>query len=204
MSAEDVDELVIDPMVTRLPPPRHVRDNDAAVEELLDSYRHALCRFNRPTLEEGWRIASARLTVWTWPTPGEVAEACKEALREAAREGDADAWVQHATDLSDQDVRRFMTTSAHAARAREGGYEDKLKQYVRECAWVQAQYICGQEGVGYDHRTIFGTGPRDREAEQEWFTRQSEQAEKGSIQVRVPPRHTEGWRARPQPEGRGR
>jgi hypothetical protein len=32
--------------------------------------------------------------------------------------------------------------------AREGGYEQALKSYVREAAWVQAQYLVGQKGVG--------------------------------------------------------
>jgi hypothetical protein len=117
--------------------------------------------------------------------------------------GQQDAWVQQAEDLAYSYTKRFLKTSAHAARAREGGYEDKLKQYVRAVAHVQSQYVAGRGSVGYDHRTIFGTGPRDREAEREWFDKQREQAGSGTIRVRVPHRLIEEWRAGPS-ECRGR
>jgi hypothetical protein len=169
MSAEDVNELVIDPMVARLPPPKHIRGDDKAAEGLLNRYRGALAGFRRPILEEGWETAASRLTVWTWPTPGEVAEACMEAQRKAEREGRNDEWVQAAEDASYAYTKRFMKTSAVAARARAEGREAELKRYVKECAWVQAQAIEGQQRLGYNGTVLFPARQRAEEAQEEWF-----------------------------------
>src|SRR5262245_48690667 len=111
MTARDVDEVVLDEMIARLPPPKHSRETDPATEGLLNSYRLALSRFTRPVLKQGWELAASRLTFWTWPTPGEIASACREV---ASRMGQQDEWVQKATDLADAYTRRFMKTSSQA------------------------------------------------------------------------------------------
>lgn len=204
MSAKDVDEVVIDAMVARFPPPKHVREDDRAAGGLLNTYRKALSAFRRPILEQGWELVAARQKIWCWPLPSEIGEACMEAQRKAERSGEADAWVQRAQDRADEYVKRFMKTSAVAARAREGGYEDRVKEYLRAASWVQSQMIEGRESVGYDGRVLFGRGPRDREQESEWFAKQREQAAKGGIQVRVPQQLMKKWEAECRRQGVGR
>ena len=71
-------------------------------------------------------------------------------------------------------------TSRYAESARRGGYEAELKRCVEAANWVQAQHAVGRNGVGYDHGAPFGRGRGDREAEEEWFDPQREQAGSGA------------------------
>jgi len=115
----------------------------------------------------------------------------------------ADAWVEKATALADAYVRKFMKTSQTAVRAREGGYEAALKEYVRAVSWVQAQMIGGRQGIAYDSGVLFGGDlPRDREAEEAFFAKAREQAAKGSIRAHVPAAMVRQWAEEVQGQGR--
>src|SRR5262249_15031106 len=132
----------------------------------------------------------AEQTFWVWPLPDDLVQAARHFHGRLHPGGDA--WVGQAQAMADRYVREFMQTSAIAARAREGGYEAELKRYVVAASWVQSQYVLGRQGVGYDSNVLF-PGPRDKEAEQEWFARAREQAETGRIKVTIPAALIRRW-----------
>lgn len=192
-------------MVVTLPAPHHVRNKPAAIETLLNVYRHALAGFERETLEKAWLKVAAEQDYWTWPMPETLVKAAKH-FHDLAHPFDprqADAWVEKAQALSDAYVKRYMQTTQTAVRAREGGYEAALKEYVEAVSWVQAQVICGRKGVGYSACVL--SGPRaDGEEKAEFFRKAREQAASGHIRVHVPPGKLEEWREAAQVEGRSR
>src|SRR5262245_4842218 len=143
-SEGEIDAAVIGPMCALFPTPTHLRGNNDAIRQALNVYRRALGRFDPDVLAEAWQRVAERNTFWTWPKVADVVQACEEVRRRKPEE----PWVEKATALSDAYVKRFMQTSQAAVRAREGGYERQLKEYVREAAWVQSQYVVGRSGVG--------------------------------------------------------
>src|ERR1700676_3494247 len=161
MTAEDVNQAIIKPMVATLPPPRHARGDPAAIETLLNVYRRALDRFDRAVLDQAWQKAAAEQDYWLWPMPQALIQAAEHfhKLAHPFDPREADAWVERAQGLTDAYVKRFIKTSQAAIRAREGGYEAALKEYVRAAAWVQAQSIEGREGLGYSAHVLFGRQP---------------------------------------------
>lgn len=203
MAAEDVDQVIIKRLRanTPFPAPRHLRADEDALESALSDYRMALARFDEQVLERAWRRAVETNPVWCWPKISDILQAAEQAQRELGPK--ADAWVEKAEALVDAYWKKFSKSTA-AVRAREGGYERELKQFVSAAAWVQGQYICGRQGIGYDHRAIFGTDTRDREVEQEWFAKAREQAAKGTIRVHVPTSLVERLSGMGQRSGGGR
>jgi hypothetical protein len=181
MSEDDAERAIIRPMCAMYPPPRHLR-----------AYRRALARFDRPVLEQAWQKVVERNPLWCWPKLAEIVQAAEQCHRQARPS--ADDWVEKADEMADAYTRKFLKASAHAARAREGGYEVALRRYVRAAAYVQAQYLLGRESVGYESAVLFGGGRvRDRGQEEEFFRRAKEQAEKGHLRVHVPPGLAERW-----------
>ncbi len=193
---EEIEDCVLRPMVASLPAPTHVRGNPAAIETLLNVYRKALDRFDRPILDQAWQKVASEQNFWVWPLPETIVRAAEHFHRLAHPNAsqEADTWVERATKLSDDYVTRFMQTTQAAVRARENGYEAALKRYVEAASWVQAQYIEGRSGVGYDHGVQFPCPERDKEAEQAWFDRQRAQARTGHIKVTVPSAMIERWK----------
>jgi hypothetical protein len=203
MTGQAVEEAVIAPMLAAFPAPRHVRGNRSATETLLDVYRRALERFDRPVLEKAWQKVAAEQNYWIWPMPEALVEACKALRIEQARTAGED-WVGKATTLADAYIRRFMLTTQAAVRARESGYEAALKSYVIEAAWVQAQYIEGRHRIGYSSAVLFPGRDRDKEAEERFFEKSRAQAESGHIKVVVPKELVERWKRQAQGAGRTR
>ena len=109
--------------------------------------------------------------------------------------------MQPATDLADSYVRQFLKTAGAAVRAREGGYEEPLKCYLREAAWVQAQMILGRTHVGYSCSVLFGPRASPDEA---FFEKAKEQAARGHIRVQVPAERVRQWKVQAQGQGRQR
>lgn len=195
MTAEDVDQVIIRRLRanTPYPSPRHLRAD--AYENTLSDYRRALARFDHDVLERAWRKAIEASQVWCWPKIGDILQAAEQAQRELHPPGRGEDWVGKAQALVDSYWRKF-SKSAAAVRAREGGFEAKLKTYVTAVAWVQGQLIVRPEsGVGYDHQVIFGKGPRDEAAEEEFFRKAREQAATGHIRVPVSASKVETWKA---------
>jgi hypothetical protein len=203
MTGQAVEEAVIAPMLAAFPAPRHVRGNRSATDILLDVYRRALERYDRPVLETAWQKVAAQQDYWIWPLPEALAEAC-EALRIQQARTAGEDWVGKATALADAYIRRFILTTQAAVHAREGGYETALKSYVTEAAWVQAQYIEGRQGIGYSSAVLFPNRERDKEAEERFFEKSRAQAETGHIKVVVPRELVERWKGQAQGPGRTR
>jgi hypothetical protein len=199
-----VEDAIICPMVASLPAPTHVRGDPAAVETLLNVYRTALARFDRPVLEQAWQKVAAEQNFWVWPLPETIVRAAEHfhKLAHPNASQEAEAWVERATKLSDDYVKRFMATTQAAVRAREGGYEPALRSYVREASWVQAQYIEGRSGVGYSSTVLFSSPTRDKEAEQRFFSKAKEQAATGHIKVIVPNEMVKRWKTEGEARGR--
>jgi hypothetical protein len=193
--SRDVDEAVIAPMLIALPAPLHIRGKPAAIETLLNVYRHALAGFERETLEKAWLKVAASQDYWCWPMPETLVKAAKH-FHDLAHPFDprqTDAWVDKAQALTDAYVKRFMLTTQTAVRAREGGYEAALKEYVEAASWVQAQFIVGRHNVGYSACVL--SGPKaDGEEKAEFFEKAREQAKSGHIRVNIPPAKIEAWK----------
>jgi hypothetical protein len=176
-------------------PPRALRGYPDAIKERLRIYRHALERFDSDILDRAWLKAAASHHFEQWPDCPEIVKAAEgfHALAHPKAKVD-DGWVERVTVREDEYTKRFMATTQAAVRAREGGYEAELKRYVLAAAHVQAQFLEGRQRPGYDFYALFGKGDRDKKAEDEWFARQKEQADSGSIRVRVPLALVERWR----------
>lgn len=191
-----VEEAIIRPLLDAFPPPTHVRGSHAAMETLLNVYRRALERFERPVLEQAWQKVAQEQDFWVWPLPETLVKAA-EHFHNLAHPFDpkqADALVEKVTALTDAYVKRFLKTSQTAVRAREGGYEAKLSEYVTAAAWVQAQLIAGRKGVGYSAYVLFGRPPDSQEVA-EFFQKAKVQADSGTIRVHVPVNKVAGWKA---------
>jgi len=191
MSLDDAESAVIQPMEASFPAPHHVRANRQATETLLNVYRRALERFDRPSLELAWQKTAAENELWTWPMPSELVRAAERFQHQAQPvRPDAGEWVERAQALADSYVRRFMKTVLAAVRAREGRYEAELRRYVQEASWVQSQLIVGRQRAGYSAAVLFGypeISPQEcREKAEAFIERAREQPERGFIKVQVP------------------
>jgi hypothetical protein len=188
---DHVEDAIIRPMLRAYQPPGYLKADRERAEAVLDIYRESLARFARPVLEQAWRRAAEQNGFWCWPTCDDIVKAAEHfhALAHPKIKPD-DSWVEKATALADAYTRKFMKTSAVAVRSREGRYEAELRQYVTEVSWVQAQYILGRKDIAYRSTTLFGREKPD----DEFFARAREQAETGSIRVRVPLALVERWR----------
>lgn len=189
MSTEDADRIVRR-MARQYRPFKHLHDEDLQ-EEALKSYRQALAPFDEAVLERAWQMVVQRHRFPCWPYVPEFLDAARQAHRELRPAGDdVDARSHQMAD----DYWRKFAKSAAAVRAREGNYERELKAYVLAVARVQGQYILGRDGIGYDNAVLF-PGPRDRDAEEEFFRKAREQAATGGIKILIPPAMVKRWQA---------
>lgn len=197
-------EAFIARMNGRYSPTRRLQADEDALNAAVDDYRRVLARFDKPTMEAAWRLIVERHDSWCWPHVNDVLQACKEARR--AAQPAEQAWVEQATAMSDEYTRRFIKTSAVAVKARQGGFEQELKEFVRAVSWVQAQLIIRPDaGVAFESAVLFGGDlPRDREAEEEFFEKARVQARSGHIRVHVPMAKIKRWAEEAQGHGRKR
>lgn len=194
------------PMRQAFPPPVSLRGSEAMQEAVLDVYRKALQRFPREVLAEAYQMAAERQQYHCWPKCAVILAAAEALMPEQ----EPVEWVEKVVEMAHQYTERFMKTSAVAAKAREGGYEARLKRYVMESAYVQAQVIVGRtDGLNYDG-VLVAHLPRGEQAEglDDALSRAAAQAEKGHIQVRVPTEAVRHWMEQAQQqaeqENRGR
>lgn len=198
-----MDAAILKPMRQLYPAPRHLRGDEDAFEAALTAYRQALSRFDSAVLRRTWQRVVETNELWCWPKIGELVRAAEQFDRQSHPLAQADDWVERAQTRADGYVRKFLKSNRHATRAREGGYEGSLRQYVAAAAWVQAQMIEGREGVGYDHAVLF-PGPRDEAAEGRWFAEARERASAGEIDVVVPRSLVARWRQEAEGQARAR
>jgi len=94
--------------------------------------------------------------------------------------------------------KRFMETIADGGRAKAEGWAEKLRQYVDEAAWVQAQYLCGRRTWATPPRCLFGRGARPQTAGsvlRSFFERAARSGGEGlHFRVSVPPSMAENWK----------
>ena len=194
MTAEDAIALLRS-MQLAYDPPRALRGRPEAIKERLRVYRHALERFDAAVLDRAWLKAAAAHHYEQWPDCADIVKAAEgfHALKHPKAKSEDD-WQGRVTAREDEYVRRFMQTTQAAVRAREGGFERELRRYVLAAAHVQSQYIEGRQDVGYESAVLFPARERDKAIDDEWFARQREQAETGTIRVRVPHAMVERWR----------
>lgn len=118
------------------PPPVSLRGNETAQQAALDVYRKALQRFPREVLAEAYQMAAERQTYHCWPKCAVILAVAKALMPEQ----EPVEWVEKAVELAHTYTERFMKTSAAAEKAREGGYEPRLKRYVRKPRISRASY----------------------------------------------------------------
>lgn len=194
MTTEDVQEAIIKPMLMAFPPPTHLRGNRYAIAETLNTYRRALSRFERPVLELAWQKAAAEAEYRIWPSCPAIVKAAEHFnARLHPPPKNPDAWVDKAQVMASDHAKKFMKTSQAAVRARAGGYQAELKQYVEAVAWVQSQLLLGRRGLAYTSTVLFqnGEGPEERES---WFDKIHEQVASGTIRVHVPSALVRRWK----------
>lgn len=178
---QDVEAAVIRPMRRRFRRPKEIPADKE--EEALDYYRRGLQRFPRPILDQAWQAVVERWEFPFWPDLKLILEAA-EALHKPEPQKD---WLPEAERLRDEYVRKFMKTSTHAARAREAGYEPKLRQYVEAACWPQAQWLAGRKGTEYALLLFNWLPEAEREAEKErFYEHAAEQVRAGRIKVTIP------------------
>jgi hypothetical protein len=85
---------------------------------------------------------------------------------------------------------RYMKTSQVAKLARREGWAGRLREYVTDVAWVQAQLICRVENVGWNARLAEDLGRFSSSAEAVAAYRPTalKAVERGQVRVTVPPR----------------
>lgn len=196
--SEEVEELVIGPMLALYPPPTHLRGDAARRAAALAEYRRTLDRFDRATLAAGWERVVAEHQFWVWPNPGVVVDACRRSQPPPPAVSESDRRQRQAVEMTDAYTARFLKTTHVAALARAEGWEPRLAEYVREAAWVQAQLLCGVRPVGFA-AILIPADSRGRSAGDVFAAYRETIAgavERGRIRVTVPPAVIRGWKPR--------
>ena len=96
-------------------------------------YRKSLSRFDKLVLEQAWQRAAEQNAYWCWPTCDAVVQAAEHfhaMLYHKAKVDDN--WVEKATGMVDSYARRFMKTSAIAARATDRDPNCRLSDLIRD------------------------------------------------------------------------
>lgn len=202
MTAQDVEQVVILPMIAALPSPTHVRHNLEATETLLNVYRRALACYDAPVLRLAWQKAAAENDMWLWPKVTDLVAAAEHfhKLTHPTVKPD-DGWAEKARQMADAYWQRYSKCTA-AVRARESGYEPRLREFVLTAASVQAQVIMGRGGYAYEGTVLFQLG-ETREERDAWFREAEAQGRSGEIRVLLPKGLTAKWRQEVQ-RGLGR
>lgn len=192
-----VQEHIIGPMLAIYPPPQHLRGDRRRQAEALAAYTKALARFDAPTLAAGWQKVVAEHPFWVWPNPGAIADACRACLPKPPAVSDGEQRRQAAEALADAYTARFMKTTQFAKLAEREGWAPRLREYVRDAAWVQAQLIEGVYPVGFPTNLI-PRGERHRplvETFAEYRGGVMGAVDRGRVRVSVPPDRIRGWKA---------
>ncbi len=193
---EAVRRHIIAPMLALYPPPQHLRGDAVRRAEALAAYSKALSRFDVPTLVAGWEPITAEHRFWVWPNPGVVAEACARCAPPPPTVNDQEMRRQRAEEMADAYALRFMKTTHLAKVATAEGWAGRLRGYVHDAAWVQAQIICGVSPVAFPsglvppgHRPSSAT-----EACAEYRESVGGAVERGRVRVSVPAELVREWK----------
>jgi hypothetical protein len=141
-------EAVIEPMLALYVPPSHLRHDGQAQEQALAAYQKALAGFDRDTLQRGWEKIVSHNTYWAWPTPAEIAQACRQCQPRPKPPGEEEQRKEKALGMAEAYTAHYMKTSYLARLARQEGWAGRLREYVADAAWVQGQLIAGVRSIG--------------------------------------------------------
>jgi hypothetical protein len=103
---------------------------------------------------------------------------------------------EQALALAEAYTARYMKTSHVARLARQEGWVGRLREYVHDAAWVQAQLICRVQHIGWNARLASELG--QFHSSNDAFAAYRKTIEKavarGQIRVTIPPTRIRGWK----------
>lgn len=193
---QTVRDIVLGPMTELYLPPLHLRRDAQAQARALAAYEQALAGFDRDALQKGWDKVVAGQTYWVWPNPGTIAEACRQCAKRSLPTGEEEQRRQQALDLAEAYTARYLKTSHLAKLARREGWSGRLREYVADAAWVQAQLIAGVRHLGWNACLAEDFGPfrSSQQAFEEYRQTIEPAIERGQIRVAVPKSRIRQWR----------
>jgi hypothetical protein len=189
-------DIIIEPMLELYLPPLHLRQDAQAQERALAAYEKALAGFDRDTLQRGWNKVVAQQTYWVWPNPGTIAEACRQCQPRPTRPSEEEQRREKALDMAEAYTARYMKTSHLGRLARQEGWSGRLREYVADAAWVQAQLLCQVKNIGWNARLAEGLGTFHSSAEAFAAYRKTitHSIERGQIRVHIPQARVRQWK----------
>lgn len=135
--------------------------------------------------------------MWVWPVPGQIAEACQLFAPRTAPESEDSTRRRQAEEMAEGYTHRYMKTSKLARLARQEGWAEQLRYYVRAASWVQAQLIHHVENIGWEAGYL--TKPEQFRSSEEAFASYRKRIEgpvsRGEIRVHVPTDRIGEWKA---------
>jgi hypothetical protein len=201
-----VQEVILRPMEALYPPPTHLRANPENLERALAAYETALARFDRDTLQRGWDHAVAEQEYWCWPSPATLVAACRLFEPRQKPPSEEERRQQQALGMADAYATRYMKTSHVARLARQEGWAGRMREYVYDVAFVQAQLICKAGHIRWNANLADGLGNfhSSQDAFAAYRKTVAKAVAKGQIRVTVPAGRIRRWKEeqnRVGPEG---
>jgi len=197
-----VRDIIIEPMLSLFPAPLHLRHNGQARELALAAYEKALARFDRETLQRGWEKIVAEHALWVWPNPATIADACRQCQPKPTPPSEEEQRKEKALGMAEAYTTHYMKTSHLARLARQEGWAGRLREYVADAAWVQAELLCKIKNIGWNARLADGIGQFRSSAEAFAAYRKtiSHAIERGQIRVSVPRARILQWKEQAVPD----
>ena len=153
-----VRDLILKPMQEIYLPPLHLRHDADAQARALDAYAAALAPFDGDTLQRAWENVVARQTYWVWPAAARSSRPAGNASPGRRRPAEEEQRKAKALDMADDYATQFMKTSHLAKLAAREGWSGRLRDYVTDAAFVQAQLLCHVRNVSFSTNLIENPG----------------------------------------------
>jgi hypothetical protein len=193
--ADAVRDLILKPMQELYLPPLHLRHDADAQARALAAYETALASFDADTLQSAWQNVVARQTYWIWPACGSIVEACRQCQPKPSPTSEDERRKVKAFHMADDYATDFMKTSHLAQLAAREGWSGRLREYVTDAAYVQAQLLCRVRNVSFSTNLIEGSARfhSSRQALTAYRKTIDSAVQSGSIDVRIPPPRIRQW-----------
>lgn len=193
-----MEELILIPMTRLYVAPLHLRANPREREPALDEYTRALERFPRTVLERAWRLVVEEHALSIWPAPGVIVAFARSVRGETVVPDEERQKRQRAEEMAEKAVNLFLKRSRVAQRAKQEGWMGHLRPYVETACQVQAAFLCGLQGIGFNGVLTRHLGNFDsaREALEAYRDSVRTNLAKGEIRVQVPRPLVAEWRQR--------
>jgi hypothetical protein len=193
-----VQDIILKPMQELYLPPLHLRHDADAQTCVLDAYAKALAPFDADTLQRAWQKVIAEQTNWIWPSCGSIAAVCRQCQPKPAPPSEEERRREKALQMADDYAAQFMKTSHLANLATREGWSGRLREYVYDAAWVQAQLLCHVRDVSFSTNLIESPSRfhSSREAFAAYCQTIGHSTERGEIHIGVPPARIQEWQER--------